>query len=67
MKSRNLWKITLPLAAALAALAFIPLIIPGGVAEPFLFGIPRTLWVSMAISLSIYLVLIIAMIFSKEK
>ncbi|QMU56545.1 MAG: hypothetical protein GKS04_05345 [Candidatus Mycalebacterium zealandia] len=66
MKSRNLWKITIPLAVALAALAFIPSIIPAGVAEPFVFGIPRTLWASMAISLSIYLVLIIAMILSKE-
>ena len=67
MKNRTLWKIALPLTLLLSALAFIPVVIPERIAEPFLFGMPRTLWASMAVSLAIYAVLVTAMILSKEE
>jgi len=66
MKSAKHWKIFIPLTVFLSALAFVPAIIPEGATEPSLFGMPRTLWVSMAISLSIYIVLVVAMLVSKE-
>ncbi len=66
MKRSNHWKIILPLTVFLAGLAFIPAVIPSGVEEPYLFSIPRTLWVSVSISISIYIVLVIAMLVSKE-
>ena len=66
MKDGKLWKIALPLTVLIAALAFLPQVIPAGEAEPFVFGMPRTLWVSMGLSLLIYAVLVAAMIFSKE-
>lgn len=67
MKSRALWKIALPLTVFFSGLAFLPAVIPARVAEPFLFGMPRTLWVSMALSLCIYAVLVAAMLLSKEE
>ncbi len=66
MKSQNHWKVVLPLTLFLASLAFIPQVIPGGIPEPYILKIPRTLWAGMAISVSIYAVLIVAMILSKE-
>lgn len=66
MKNGRYWKVVLPLTLVLAALAFIPALIPGGVAAPYLFGMPRTLWVSMVLSLCIFAVLIVAMLLSKE-
>lgn len=66
MKSPGHWKIILPLTVLLAAVAFTPAAIPEGVTEPRLFGLPRTLWVSMLVSLSIYAVLIVAMLVSKK-
>lgn len=66
MKNNGYWKIFLPLTVVIAGFAFVPAIVGEGVTEPNLFGIPRTLWVSMGISLCIYVVLIAAMIMSKE-
>ncbi|MCY4042839.1 MAG: hypothetical protein OXF45_03405 [Candidatus Dadabacteria bacterium] len=67
MKNRTLWKIVLPLTLFFSALAFLPAVIPARVAEPFFFGMPRTLWASMALSLCIYAVLVAAVILSKEE
>ena len=67
MKNGMLWKIALPLTLLLAALAFLPTVIPERVTEPFVFGMPRTLWASMGVSLAIYAVLVVAMMFSKEE
>ncbi len=56
----------MPLTIFLASLAFMHRVIPEGVTEPYLFGMPRTLWISMLISLSIYVVLVIAMVTSEK-
>lgn len=66
MKNGVIWKIALPLTAFLAALAFVPAVIPERITEPFVLGMPRTLWASMALSVAIYAVLIAAMIFSGD-
>lgn len=63
----SLWRVLAVIVTILAALAFTPLVIPYGVAEPYVFGLPRTLWAGMLISILIYLMLIIAMITSKDE
>jgi len=65
MKNSKRWKIFITLTICLTSLAFIPAVIPNGITEPFLLGLPRTLWVSMGISLAIYVVLVAAMLTSK--
>jgi len=46
----------------LSIISFTPLVIPYGVAEPYFLGLPRTLWAGLLISLSIYIILLLAMI-----
>ncbi len=63
----NFWRVAGFVVFILATLAFTPLVIPYGVAEPFVLGLPRTLWAGMLISLLIYIVLLIAMFTSKDE
>lgn len=50
------WKICVALAIMLTGLTFTPLIIPVGVYQPELFGVPYTLWTSVLIT--VFLVLL---------
>lgn len=61
------WKIYGIVVSILAVISFTNLVIPYGVADPFYFGLPRTLWAGMGISLSIYAVLLIAMFTSADE
>lgn len=63
----SLWKILSLIVTILATLAFTPLVIPYGVTEPYVLGLPRTLWAGILISILIYLMLLIAMITSKDE
>lgn len=67
MKDKTKWKIFWTIVLVLAALSFTPLVIPYGTSEPFLLGLPRTLWAGMLISILIYIVLIMVMITSKDE
>lgn len=56
MQSRpKAWRLCCLLALALAGVTFTPLVIPPGVADPFLWGMPRTLWLGLFISLGFFL------------
>lgn len=46
----------------LSVISFTPLVIPYGVSEPYFLGLPRTLWGGILISLSIYIILVLAML-----
>lgn len=41
------------LAALVSLLAFTPLVIPSGVTEPWLLGMPRTLWTGILITIAL--------------
>ena len=59
------WIVYAVIVCSLAALSFTPLVIPYGVSDPYLFGLPRTLWGGMLISIGIYVILVLAMFTSK--
>lgn len=63
----NFWRIVGIIVIILAALAFTPLVIPYGVTEPYMLGLPRTLWSGMLISILIYVILVIVMITTKDE
>ncbi len=46
----------------LSVISFTPLVIPYGVSEPYFLGLPRTLWSGILISLSVYVILVLAML-----
>ncbi len=56
------WTIYGVVVLILSVISFTPLVIPYGVAEPYFLGLPRTLWAGLLISLSIYVILVLAMI-----
>ncbi|WKN45527.1 hypothetical protein [Tunicatimonas pelagia] len=43
------WYLCVAAAVLLSIITFTPLVIPAGVYEPMLFGIPYTLWVSFLV------------------
>ena len=53
------WRICCVVAFGLMALAFSPLILATGQSGPELFGIPRTLWSGIAISIAFVLLTLI--------
>ena len=61
------WKIYGLIVLVLAVISFTNLVIPYGVVDPFHLGLPRTLWAGMAISILIYVVLVIAMFTSADE
>ena len=61
MSNKSRWIFFAVAVSVLAAVSFTPLVIPYGVTEPYFLGLPRTLWAGLGISLSIYLLLILAM------
>lgn len=64
MSNKNQWKFYTVAIFILAAVSFTPLVIPYGVGEPYFLGLPRTLWAGLSISLSIYVLLVLAMLTS---
>lgn len=63
----KIWRIYGVIVTVLAAIAFTPLVIPYGVTEPYVIGLPRTLWSGLLISICIYIVLVVAMITSNKE
>ncbi|MEM6843286.1 MAG: hypothetical protein AAF944_17200 [Bacteroidota bacterium] len=47
--NKTYWYICVAAAVLLSIITFTPLVIPAGVYEPMLFGIPYTLWVTFII------------------
>ena len=60
--NKNRWIFFAVAVSILSALSFTPLVIPYGVTEPYFLGLPRTLWAGLGISLSIYVLLVLAML-----
>ncbi len=48
----TLWTICKILFIGLSIFAFTPIVMPQGQATPELFGLPRTLWIGLLISIS---------------
>ncbi len=67
MNNKNRWIFFGVVVSVLAAVSFTPLVIPYGVAEPYFLGLPRTLWAGLGISLSIYVLLVLAMLTSGDQ
>ncbi|HSG32615.1 MAG TPA: hypothetical protein VLB82_13845 [Thermodesulfobacteriota bacterium] len=63
----SIWSCLSIIVIILAILAFTPFVIPYGITEPYVLGLPRTLWAGMLISIFIYLILLLAMITSKDE
>ena len=49
------WKICVTLAVILSLITFTPLIMPAGVYQPELFGVPYTFWTSFLITVLLVL------------
>ena len=49
-KKRQQWRILRTLAIVMCLLVFTPFVIPAGVFQPELFGVPYTLWTSFLIT-----------------
>ncbi|MGB3585844.1 MAG: hypothetical protein WBA23_04860 [Tunicatimonas sp.] len=47
--NKTYWYLCVAAAFLLSIITFTPLVIPAGVYEPMLFGIPYTLWVSFLV------------------
>lgn len=67
MNNKSRWTYFAVAISVLAAVSFTPLVIPYGVTEPYFLGLPRTLWAGLGISLSIYFLLVLAMLTSSGK
>jgi len=50
MRSRVVWNLSKMLFLIVGSLAFTPLVIPRGESMPMLFGLPRTLWAGLVVS-----------------
>lgn len=55
-KKMTAWRILLVCALLLTVITFTPLVIPYGVYQPELFGMPYTLWMTILITI-LYVVL----------
>jgi len=60
MKNRILWNLCIIAFILLCALAFTPLVIPDGISDPLISGLPRTLWAGILLSVSIFVLTVIA-------
>lgn len=49
-KRRTLWRVCYTSVVLVSAAAFTPLVIPSGVIEPELLGMPRTLWAGIVVT-----------------
>ena len=55
-RTTTYWKMCVAAVIFLSAITFTPLVIPAGVFEPELFGVPYTLWVSILITVLLVLI-----------
>lgn len=53
--NKRLWRIASTLVIALSVLSFTPLVLDPTDPDPRLFGMPHTLWASMAVAFAIVL------------
>lgn len=60
MRNPILWRFCCAGFFLLSAAAFTPLVIPKDVDTPYLFGMPRTLWAGISISIGLVIVITIA-------
>lgn len=59
MYKSNVWKFCCICSILLSIVAFTPLVIPSQVVKPFVFGMPRTLWAGLLISLGLMVITIV--------
>lgn len=52
-KKRKYWRILRTLAIILCLLVFTPFVIPKGIFEPELFGVPFSLWTGFLITIAL--------------
>ncbi len=52
-KKKKYWRILCTIAIVLCLLTFTPLVIPKGVHQPELFGVPYSLWTSYLITIAL--------------
>jgi hypothetical protein len=55
----GIWRLCCLCSILLSFLAFTPVVIPSKTIEPFVFGMPRTLWAGLLISLGLMVVTIV--------
>lgn len=58
MKHPRIWHFCIAIFLILSITTFTPLVIPVNTAEPYLFGLPRTLWVGILISILMFATLL---------
>ena len=51
--AKKTWYLWLGAAGLLSALALSPLVIPAGVTEPTILGMPRTLWAGIVVTIGL--------------
>lgn len=52
-KSRTYWRLTALAVAAVSAVSFTPLVLDPIDAEPWILGLPHTLWASMLVAFAL--------------
>ncbi len=50
MNKPQLWNLCRIAVAVVTVIVFTPLVIPSGESEPFLFGMPYTMWMGLLVS-----------------
>lgn len=61
-----LWNTCLILFVILSVITFTPLIIAQGTTSPWLFGMPRTLWAGIFISIALFIITLVAAYAAKD-
>ncbi len=59
MRRKNVWRVCCACSVALCIVAFTPLVIPAGISKPLVFGMPRTLWTGLLVSLGLMIITIV--------
>lgn len=59
MKRTSVWRLCCVCSVLLCIIAFTPLVIPSQSVEPFLLGMPRTLWAGLVVSFGLVIVTIV--------
>ena len=54
-----IWRCCCFCSILLSIVAFTPLVIPSEVSEPFVLGMPRTLWAGLLVSLGLMIITIV--------
>ncbi len=64
MSRRTKRHLVYALAVVVSALTFTPLVIPAGVPEPWVLGMPRTLWAGVLVTMALVFLTYLATRFS---